>query len=39
MVFSNDVLKVLKNYSWFGNICELSYCIECVVIMSDNNNI
>ncbi len=39
MALSNDALKALKNYSWPGNIRELSHCIERAVIMSDNNNI
>ena len=39
MALSDDALKALKNYSWPGNIRELSHCIERAVIMSDNNNI
>ena len=39
MALSPDALKALKNYSWPGNIRELSHCIERAVIMSDNNNV
>ncbi|WP_105181012.1 sigma-54-dependent transcriptional regulator [Pseudoalteromonas sp. T1lg21] len=39
MALSVDALQALKNYSWPGNIRELSHCIERAVIMSDNNNI
>lgn len=39
MALSVDALQALKNFSWPGNIRELSHCIERAVIMSDNNNI
>ncbi|MBE0349378.1 sigma-54-dependent transcriptional regulator [Pseudoalteromonas lipolytica] len=39
MSLSNSAIEALEQYSWPGNIRELSHCIERAVIMSDNINI
>jgi len=37
--FTDDALKVLKNYYWPGNVRELENIIQRLVVMSDDNTI
>lgn len=37
MEFDSDVIKILKNYHWPGNIRELRNCIENIVVLSKQN--